>query len=50
VDKRGKSVMCEVLEQEGRELYEEWRAQGYDFDREVHREKECSSFCESEPA
>jgi hypothetical protein len=50
VDKRGKSVMCEVLEQEGRELYEEWRAQGYDFDREVQREKECLSFCESEPA
>jgi hypothetical protein len=50
MDKRGKSVVCEFLEREGRELYEEWKAQGYDFDSEVQREKECFSFCESEPA
>jgi hypothetical protein len=47
IDKNGKSVKCDFDQQEGAQLYKEWKSQGYDFDKGVQRGPKCESFCSS---
>lgn len=45
LEKKAKSLMCEFLNKDGLEMYRAWKAQGYDFDKEVERPRKCESFC-----